>query len=139
MKKKAIELIVESNNKNSFWGRVEYNGSLIIGEGDTFEDMIQNVKDGLEDSINHEWENDPFWKGINLKTFEFDIKYDLQAFFEKFNVIKISNIGNIAGMNESLIRQYATGKKFPSIDQAKKIEHAIHQLGKQLQRVSIYA
>jgi len=139
MKKKNLELIVESNNQNSFWGRVEYKGSLIVGEGDTFEAMIQNVKDGLEDSIEHEWKDDPFWKKIDLKTIEFDIKYDLQAFFEKFNVLKISNIGVMAGMNESLIRHYATGKKYPSIDQVKKIEKAIHQLGFQLQKISIYA
>lgn len=139
MKKKTIELIVESNEPNSFWGRVEYKGSLIVGEGDTFEAMIQNVKDGLEDSIEHEWKDDPFWSKVDLKSFEFDIKYDLQAFFEKFDALKISAIGKIAGMNESLIRQYASGKKFPSIEQVKRIEDVIHQLGQQLQKVSIYA
>ncbi len=68
-----------------------------------------------------------------------EIRYDLQAFFREFKDLKISSIAERAELNPSLLRQYATGNKFPSSDQVKKIEDAIHNLAKRLKQVSIYA
>jgi transcriptional regulator with XRE-family HTH domain len=70
---------------------------------------------------------------------EIELSYDLQAFFEEFNELEISSIAERAGLNPSLVRQYATGSKYPSADQAKKIESALHSLAKKLQNVAIYA
>jgi len=48
------------------------------------------------------------------------ISYDLQAFFKEFTELKISSITERAELKPSLLRQYASGNKFPSIDHQKK-------------------
>lgn len=66
---------------------------------------------------------------------EFDFRMDVSDFFRLHNPIKQSLIAKKAGINPSLIRQYARGIKQPGIKQAKKIESAIHQLGRELLQV----
>ncbi len=61
---------------------------------------------------------------------------DLQGFFHLIPEVKISAIGRKAGINESLIRQYVSGKAVASEKRVKHIEKAIHELGRELQSVS---
>ncbi len=42
-----------------------------------------------------------------------------------------------AGMNATLLRQYAAGVKNPSLEQAKKIEKALHILADELREANI--
>lgn len=70
---------------------------------------------------------------------ELNIKYDLKAFFDYHDYLNISSIGKKAGVSPSLLRQYASGVKHPSAEQAKKIEDAIHKIGNELKEVAIYA
>ena len=65
--------------------------------------------------------------------------YDLTVFFEQFDFLKQSKVAELAGINPGLLRQYASGIKYPSAGQAMKIEKAIHALAKELQSVSLYA
>ena len=82
---------------------------------------------------------DKFWNKVDLSNTQFNISFDLQAFFKEFKEIKISSLAVSAKLNPSLLRQYASGSKFPSVDQAKKIELAVHALAKKLNKVAIYA
>lgn len=133
-----IEVIIEKN-EDHFWGRIESKGFIPTGQGETVPALLQNIKDSIEDYIEHEGKKDKFWSKVDVSNIEFNILYDLEAFFEEFNELKISSIAERAGLNSSLVRQYATGSKYPSFDQAKKIEVAIHSLAEKLQKASIYA
>jgi hypothetical protein len=55
-------------------------------------------------------------------------QYDLQTFFEEHDYLKVSSIAKHAGLNPGLVRQYSSGVKHPSAEQAKKIELTIHKL-----------
>src|SRR5665213_1863972 len=119
-----IEVIIEKN-EDHFWGRIESKGFIPTGQGETVPALLQNIKDSIEDYIEHEGKKDKFWSKVDVSNIEFNILYDLEAFYEEFNELKISSIAERAGLNSSLVRQYATGSKYPSFDQAKKIEVAI--------------
>ena len=133
-----IEVIIEKN-EDHFWGRIENKGFMPTGQGKTVTALLQNLKDSIADYIEHEGKKDKFWSNVDVKRIEFKILYDLVAFFEEFSDLKISSIALRAGLNPSLVRQYATGSKYPSAKQAKKIEEALHSLGKKLQEVTIFA
>ena len=133
-----IEVIIEKN-EDHFWGRIENKGFMPTGQGKTVTALLQNLKDSIADYIEHEGKKDKFWSNVDVKRIEFKILYDLVAFFEEFSDLKISSIALRAGLNPSLVRQYATGSKYPSAEQAKKIEEALHSLGKKLQEVTIFA
>lgn len=136
--KTKIELIIEKN-EDHFWGRVEGKGFMPTGQGETVNNLLQNVKESIEDYIEHEGKEDIFWSKVNTANIEFDIKYDLEAFFDGHDYLNISSIGKKAGVSPSLLRQYASGVKHPSAEQAKKIEDAIHKIGNELKEVAIYA
>lgn len=61
--------------------------------------------------------------------------YDLSAFFEVFDDVKVTGIARRAGINPSLVRHYVVGSKYPSPQQAKRLESAIHELGDKLREV----
>jgi predicted RNase H-like HicB family nuclease len=68
---------------------------------------------------------------------KFDYRLDISEFFNLFSPIKQSSVALKAGINPSLLRQYASGIKHPSMEQARKIEDAIHQLGKELLKIRL--
>ena len=133
-----LEVIIEKN-EDHFWGRIENKGFMPTGQGETVSALLQNIKDSIEDYVDHEGKKDKFWSKIDLSNTQFNISFDLQAFFKEFKEIKISSLAVLAELNPSLLRQYASGIKFPSVDQAKKIELAVHALAKKLNKVAIYA
>ena len=123
---KKIRLIVEGSN-GSLMGRVFYDDNLIVDEANTVEELENNLKKILFD-----------FHQLDEKSIEFQIEYDLTAFFEQFDYLKITKIAELSGLNGSLLRQYASGKKFPSAKQVEKIEGAVKQILKQLSNVRIY-
>ncbi len=69
--------------------------------------------------------------------FVFDYRLDIRDFFGLFAPIKQTAVALKAGINPSLLRQYARGIKHPSLEQVKKIETAIHQLGRELLKIRL--
>ena len=124
---KRISLIIERGDA-IFFGRIYFNGNLIVEEAETLEKLEVNIKKNLSK-----------FYGINPESILFDHQYDLSALFEKFDYLKISKIADIAGVNASLLRQYVTGKKNASITQAKRIEATIRQLGKELSEIKVHS
>ncbi|MCE6990300.1 helix-turn-helix transcriptional regulator [Dyadobacter sp. CY323] len=123
----SITLIIESG-ENSLWGRVLYDENLIVDDAKSVGELEQKMKKLLFD-----------FHDLNPGDFEFRIEYDLTVFFEQFDFLKITKIAELAGLNGSLLRQYASGKKNPSAKQVEKIENAIKQLANQLADIHIYA
>jgi AraC-like DNA-binding protein len=51
---------------------------------------------------------------------------------ETFSVLKVSAIAKEAGMNPTLLRQYISGIKRPSIEQARRVQEALHRVAERL-------
>ena len=120
-----IHLIVEKDG-SSLWGRVFYDKNLITDSAATLQALEKKLRKALNDF--HALEN-----------IEFDYSYDLTVFFEKFNFLNQSKIAELSGINPGLLRQYASGVKHPSKEQANKIQVAIRDLANELKAVKIYA
>lgn len=121
-----IELIIEKGEGQTLWGRVNYEDDLLTDEAESIQELEQKMRILLED----------FHK---LSDVEFSYSYDLSAFFETYNYLKISKIAELAGMNASLVRHYAGGTKTASAEQVKKIEEAVRKVAAQLASVSLIA
>lgn len=124
--KKVIKLIVETGD-SSLWGRVHYDDNLIVDEATTVEELQSKMSALLFD-----------FHDLDPDSYNFRIEYDLTAFFEKFDFLKITKVAELSGINGSLLRQYATGKKHPSAKQAAKIDSAIKELASRLAEAHIY-
>jgi len=123
---KKLDLIIEKGKNKLIWGRVLYKTNLLVESAkniplleDKMKKLLQNFHDAKEVSFNH--------------------LFDVSAFFDHFDSLNQSKLANLASINPSLLRQYASGAKFPSSTQAAKIEQAIHKLADELSKVSIYS
>jgi hypothetical protein len=120
----TAKLIVEKTD-NGFWGRVDINNNLIAEYAPSLESLKKKIKKLVFDIEHVEIEH-------------FDVTYDLTSFFEEFSFLNISDIGKRASINSTLMRQYAAGIKFPSVERVKSIEAAIRSIGKELSRIKLH-
>jgi predicted RNase H-like HicB family nuclease len=67
---------------------------------------------------------------------EIDLEIDLQQFFQYYRVINSKFLAKRIGMNESLLSQYVKGTKKPSAKQTSKILNGIHEIGRELVKIS---
>ncbi|TLU99157.1 hypothetical protein [Dyadobacter luticola] len=130
-----LTVIVEKSG-DELWGRIEnVPDYLPVTAGKDLEEIESHLKELLDDYIHHEGSAFDDWKNLEVNKLAFDYVYDLSAFFEVFDDVKVGAIAKRAGMNPSLVRHYVAGTKFPSEQQAKRLEDAIHELGKKLREV----
>jgi hypothetical protein len=121
-----IILIIEKT-EHGYLGRVDFKNNLILTEENSLSKVEAKIKVLLRK-----------YHGIENSAIQLQHKYDLTSLFDKFDYLKISNIAKLAGVNDSLLRQYVIGNKHASQNQAKKIESAIHKIGKDLMTVQVY-
>ena len=135
----TLEVILERND-GFYWARIEGKGDYSPNNGaESRTEAIEGLRAVIADYKKHEGINDKYWNKIDEQHIVFDIRSDLQAFFEEYSYLSISATAKRIGLNPSLLRQYARGLKHPSEAQAQKIQDAIRSLGKDLSAVSIYA
>lgn len=135
---KRAELIIEKEDGH-FWGRIEGKGFMPTGQGATISELIENVKNSIDDYQTHEGKKDKVWANVDVSKLKFDLCYDLAAFFEAFDFLNLTVIAKKARMNRSLLNQYVKGLRPASPDQAKKIETVIHSLAKEMMEVELSA
>lgn len=133
----TLEIIIEKGD-GDLWGRFEKGDYFATTTGQTENEIESNLRELAVDYWRNEGKNDRSWKGFDEEKLKFKFAYDVQAFFEKHNYLTVSYIAEMAGLNASLVRQYKSGIKHPSLEQVKKIEAVIRELGKELASVSLY-
>ena len=71
----------------------------------------------------------------NNISFEIDIK----QFFQYYRVINSKFLAKRIGMNETLLSQYAQGRKKPSLAQTNKILSGIQEIGQELINIGLFS
>ena len=125
MKNTVISLIVENAKAGEVWGRVNYEDDLLVESAENVEQLQIKMKELLLD-----------FHDLKPNTVNFEISYDLSAFFENFAYLKISEIAKYAGLNASLLRHYVAGSKTASKAQVMKLQAAIRKVGYELMQVN---
>ena len=125
MENTVISLIVENAKAGEIWGRVNYEDDLIVESAENVEQLQIKMKGLLLD-----------FHDLKPDTINFEISYDLSAFFENFAYLKISEIAKYAGLNASLLRHYVAGSKTASKVQVMKLQDAVRKVGNELMQVN---
>lgn len=71
-------------------------------------------------------------EGKDIPVFEFTYKYDMQSFFNYFSFLNVTKIGELSGINSSLLRQYASGAAMAGEKQYEKIRNCVLNIVKEL-------
>ena len=122
----TIALIIESAKDGELWGRVQYDDNLITESASSVPELERKMKALLKD-----------WHAVDAKQISFELQYDIAGLFDEKKFLNAAVIAERAGINKSLMRQYASGIKFPSLERAKQIERVIHELGKEMLGIKI--
>jgi predicted RNase H-like HicB family nuclease len=136
MKNKSVEVYVEKAADGTYWGTTQNLPGVVTAFGNSLEELKINLQQAYSDYLETAMEVNEEWIQQILHANVFVYRLDIQALFKLIPEIKISSLAKKAGINESLMRQYATGKANASEERAKKIEKALHELGNELLSVS---
>jgi len=132
---RKIVVYVEKSEDGTYWGTSQNYEGIVSTFGNTFEELKTNFEQAFLDNLAIAKEiKEPYADKYNKICF--DYKMDLSTFFNLFKEVSIQAIAEKSHLNPSLVRQYKNGIKTASIEQTQKIEHAVHQLGRELLCVS---
>lgn len=125
MEKTKVTAIVEkaSDGGYSCYVQEDLDGFGLSGYGDT-------AKEAISDLMLTYREIKEIRAADGLETPEFDIsfQYDMPSFFDYFSYLNISRIGELAGINPSLLRQYASGAAKAGQKQYEKMSNAVKHI-----------
>jgi predicted RNase H-like HicB family nuclease len=126
---KKVRIVIEKSA--DYYDAYSENCEGIYGAGDTAEAARTDALKGLELLIKSRDRSE--LPAILQDEYELVFRYDTQSFLNYYSKL-FSNpaLERLTGINQKLLHHYASGLKKPRIAQRKKIECALHALGKEL-------
>jgi predicted RNase H-like HicB family nuclease len=134
---KPIHVHVVRHEDGTFWGSTQNLPGVVTAFGASLDELKENLRVAFEDYVSVAKDlGEPWVVEVQERT-EWSFSMNMQALFDLVPELKITAIARRAGINESLMRQYASGNATVSADRVRYIEQSIHELGKQLQSVTL--
>lgn len=127
---KKVLVIVEKSTDGYFWCYTEgpVGGVGLNACGATVEeakaDLLECYSEVKEDNRKN---------GVDTPNVEFEYKYDVQSFFNYFSFLNVNEIARRSGINESLLRQYVSGKKKAGEKTYKRLADCIRNITHEMQ------
>lgn len=127
---KKILVIVEKSADGYFWCYTEQpvGGVGLNACGATVEEAKADLLECYDEVKEDNKEN-----GIDTPDVEFEYKYDVQSFFNYFSFLNVNEIARRSGINESLLRQYVSGKKKAGEKTYKRLADCIRSITLEMQ------
>ncbi len=131
---KKIKIIIE-RSVDSYTSYAE-NVSGIYGHGSTVDEAKQSVLNGLE--LFKKYNTEANLPSILKGDYEIIFKFDAESFLNFYKkIFTNAALERLTGINQKQFQHYASGLKKPRLTQVKKIETAMHSLGKELMSVEL--
>lgn len=132
-KMKTIIIIIEKND-DGFWAYAE-NERGITGGGETVLACKQDVLDCIETMKEFDAANRP--KFLN-DPYNLLYRFDVESLFAYYKgIFTNSALERLTGINQKQLQHYASGHRKPRLQQIKKIQSALHQLGNELLAIEL--
>ncbi len=125
--KKKIRMIVEKTNTG--FSAFASDDKLPVG---TTGVTIAELQENMLEALNLFYED----QGYFLDKENIVIEIDLQQFFQYYRVLNAKHLAEKIGMNPTLLSQYVSGTKKPSLAQSQRIIVGIQNIGKELSELN---
>ena len=130
MEKITVTIEVGEKNHSAFIERLPG----CVATGRSISEIKENIKKAVSFHLSH-CEVHEIPKEFKRK-YEFCFQIEFESFLKMYKgIFSQTGLARATGINESLMRQYVTGKKKPRLSQVKKMEAGIHKLGQELMSV----
>ena len=121
-----IALIIESSSEGEIWGRVLFDENLIVESAPSIQQLQKKMQKLLKD-----------FHGLKADEIQFEIQYDITGLFENKKFLNASVVADRSGISRGMMRQYTTGKKYPSKEKIILLQKTIHALAEELKTVKV--
>jgi len=128
--------LVEKGKDGTFGIYTPHLQATIIGEGATVAEAKADFENSVREMLASYTKNGEEIPE-ELKEIEFEYKYDVASVFNYFDFINVTKFAKWAGINSALMRAYKSCDTYISEKQAKKIESALRQIGRELSAISL--
>ena len=130
------KIIINIGASSNHFGAFSENCEGIYGSGDTPEEAKQNALDGLRLLVKTRAKDD--LPKILRGEYEVEYHFDTQSLLQYYaGILNKATLERLTGINQKLLHHYASGIKTPRMAQRKKIETALHGLGRELLAVNL--
>jgi len=127
-----VQVNIEKHEDGTYWGVTLNIPGVVSAYGNTLEELKGNLEVAYADYIETAKEIGEEWVSDVEKKEGFEYRLDITALFKLIPEIKVTTLAKKAKINESLMRQYVSGKASVSEERLKAIEKVVHQLGNEL-------
>ncbi|MDR1914739.1 MAG: type II toxin-antitoxin system HicB family antitoxin [Clostridiales bacterium] len=124
--------------ENNYSAHVVVGDGIAVATGKTFEELKAQMKEALDfhlESMREDREEIPaeFKAGYELV-----YRFDTESLLQHYNgIFTNAALERLTGINQRQLQRYASGISKPREEQARKIESALHNLGKELLAVEL--
>jgi len=130
---KVIKVIIERSPDG--FDAYAQNVKGIYGHGDTVELAKESIREAIEIIKSFDDKNIP---SALKEEYELSYEIDVESLLNYYNkIISFAALERLTGINQKQIQHYSTGYRKPRPVQRKKIEAALHQLGKELVQLEL--
>jgi len=104
-----------------------------VSTGKTFDELKSNIAEAIELHLEGMREDGEEIPSIFGGKYEFVYEFDTQSLLQHYNgIFTNAALERLTGINQRQLQRYAFGVSKPRKAQAKKIENALHALGREL-------
>ena len=130
------KLIIEIGKSKDHYGAYSINCPGVYGAGETVDEAKENVIEGLRLLV--ETRKKEELPDILKGEYQIVYKFDTQSFLKYYqDIFSKSALEKLTGINQKQLHHYASGLRKPRIPQRKRIEYALHSLGRELMSVEL--
>lgn len=124
-----LEVIIERSSDGLFSAYAEecVGSHGLAGYGDSVAEALEDFQVSIQEMNDMRKE-----EGLIPVDIEITPKYDIESFFNRFPYLNVSRVADIAGINSSLMRQYASGITKAGQKQYDKIRKAVKSIAQEL-------
>ncbi len=129
----TVNVIIERATDGGFSAYVaeELDGFGLAGYGETASEAVEDMLVTYEETKEIRQS-----EGLETPQLRFSYHYDIESFFNYFPYLNISKVAERAGINPSLMRQYAAGVAKAGKRQYEKIASAVRSISQELAAVN---
>ena len=131
-------LVTVGITENNYSAHINIGDGIAVATGKTFEELKVQMKEAVEFHLDGMREDGDGIPAIFNNDYELVYQFDSESLLRHYNgIFTNAALERLTGINQRQLQRYASGTSKPRDAQAKKIEKALHHLGKELLAVEL--
>ena len=131
-------LVMVGMTENNYSAHVFVGEGIAVATGKTFDELKNQMAEAVEFQLEGMREDKDEIPPKFQSDYELVYQFDSESLLRHYNgIFTNAALERLTGINQRQLQRYATGVSKPRKEQAKKIEEALHNLGKELLAVEL--